>query len=1353
MAALQQNPAMNWEAKNLSGEWNNFEQHAKLMFQGPLKKANEEEKATYILIWVGQRGREIFNSWGLSEAEAKNTNTLFTKFQAHTRPKTNKVFARYKFHERKQHIGESFEDFVTDLRNLVRECGFANDAKDEMVRDRIVAGVTSSEIREKLLNVGDTLTMQSAITIVTSHEATKQYLSSMNTDGENKPVTADVDAIKTQKQRCQQPQQQAGRFDDRAQQQRTACRYCGSIHPRQSCPAYGQQCRYCRKQNHYEKVCQQKKKNEKRGLHSISDNRCPCGDDHAGPAVDSIDDRKPVYKEDDSPLFVDSINHNFNQPDTVYANIVLETGDSVKFKVDTGAQCNVIPLSVYSQLRQPPPIMQTKQRLYSYTGQLLDVRGSIDINVSYKGTTLKQSFAIVDIHHSQAILGLKTSLSLNIIKLVLSVDSSHMTNESVLKEFEETFTGLGSLEGEITIHIRPDAIPVVHPPRRVPIALRDKLQAELKRMEDMEVIQKVTQPTDWVNSLVIVEKPNGDIRICLDPKNLNEAIRRPHYAMPTLEDALAKMAGAKYFSKLDAKSGYWNLKLDEGSSYFTTFNTPFGRYRFKRLPFGVISAQDEFQRKMDEVFEGLPGVTPLVDDVVVTGTTREEHDANLRAALQRATERNLKLNPDKLTVGAQEIKYFGHLLTADGLKPDPDKVRAIVDMPPPADKKELQTLLGMITYLGKFVTPQLSEVTKPLRDLLKEENDFSWDSPQQAAFATIKQIICEHPVLAFFDPAKPVTLQVDASQHGLGAALMQEDKPVAFASKSLNTSEQQYAQIEKELYAILFGCKRFHQYVYGRSVRVQTDHKPLEIIAKKPLVHAPPRLQRMLLQLQKYDLNIIHVPGKSIPVADTLSRKFLPADPLEILTEDLNAQVHTILKNMPVSDNKMMELRKATAEDPKLHHLIVYVQSGWPESRRECHPSATVFWNFREEMSLIDGILFKGEKIFVPSALRPSMLKKIHEGHFGVEKSTQRAREVLFWPGMTVDIQNTILSCHVCISKLPSNPKEPLMSHDIPSRPWQKVATDLFSWNGRNFMITVDYYSRFFEIDELTTTSSAAIIRKLSAHFARHGIPETLISDNGPQYSSDEFSRFAASWDFCHLTSSPGYPQSNGLAERTVQTAKNILDKAKADGTSPLRAILQYRTSPVDGLASPSQLLMGRQLRDNLPSTHSRLTPKMVEPDVVIQRRRHQQDNQRRHYNRSARQLTQLKANDKVFVQRNKGENWQPAKVVSQHHTLRSFIIQTENGSTFRRNRRFLRSYRATSPKNTTRAAATLQPTPPIGANRCQRSCGKSAPKPTTSSATSAYPSPASGAFVPLDQHVTYTRFGRPVTKPARLDL
>jgi transposase InsO family protein len=1215
----------------LDQEFRNFEQHVKLIFQGPLRKESGESKAAYLQIWLGSQGRAIIESWGLDDND-KTTDNICERFRQYFQPRKNVIFSRFLFRERKQQIGESTDSYVTVLRNLVKDCGY-DALADEMVRDQIVVGITSPELRERLLLEGDSLTLKSAMEMVVTVEATKKQLATM-------AVGSTVDAVKT------------GGGDHSHKrgdgQQRTfLCKFCARRHGKKQCPAYGKECHNCKKMHHFATCC----KKRGTGVHEVNDE-----EEEEGHKIDVIADN--------------------DRPNTAYANIELNTADTVRFKLDTGAQVNVIPKATYLKLTKRPEMKKTTQKFYGYAGQAIDIQGSVELSCKYKGKSYKGTFFIANTKgHSQPILGLQACMDLGIVTLVLSVESqgrsSPLTRDAVISEYGHLFSGLGGLDGEIMVRLKDGAVPVVHPPRRVPHALKEKLKEELQSMEDQGVIAKVTEPTDWVNSLVVVEKPNGKLRVCIDPKNLNKAIKRPYYPTPTLEDVLSKMSGAKHFSKLDARSGYWQLKLSDESSYLTTFNTPFGRYRFRRLPFGLISAQDEFQRKMDETFEGLPGVVPLVDDVIIWGKTREEHDMHLRAALDRASERNLRLNPDKLVVGATEVDYFGHVISADGLKPDPAKVKAVQEMAPPVDKKELQTMIGMINYLAKFA-PQLSETIKPMRDLLKEDVEFRWDHPQEEALKKAKQVILSQPVLVYFDPSKPITLQVDASKYGLGAALLQEGKPVAFASKSLNATEENYAQIEKELYAILFGCRRFHQYLYGHQVTVQSDHKPLESIMKKPLSVAPPRLQRMLLQLQKYDIEVVHVPGKDIPVADALSRKFLPAQDDDEFVKELSAQVHCVMSSLPVTDNKMKQLQEATEKDPQMQDLQSAIQDGWPNERQRCKASIAEFWNFRDELSVIDGIIFKGSRILVPTALRPEMIDKVHSSHMGAEKTKQRARDTLFWPGMAKDIDSKVATCQVCATTRASNPKEPLLPHEIPTRPWQKVATDIFTWEKRQFLVTVDYYSRYFEVDELTTTTTTAVVRKLSAHFARHGIPEILISDNGPQFTSEQFAEFAAEWDFKHVTSSPNYPQSNGLAEKTVQTVKNIMTKSKADGKKPLLAILEYRNTPVDNLASPAKLLMGRQLRSVIPTSPQHLKPSTVSPDTVISRRKQMQAKQKKHYDKTARPLNPLKPGDKVYFQHAKGEKWTPATIVGMADTPRSYILKTTD-ATYRRNRRFIR--------------------------------------------------------------------------------
>ncbi len=266
---------------------------------------------------------------------------------------------------------------------------------------------------------------------------------------------------------------------------------------------------------------------------------------------------------------------------------------------------------------------------------------------------MKIDFYVVK--HGQNILGLRAAVALNLIKRVYQV-----TTDDIMQEYQDVFEGTGCMNTEHHIQLEEDAKPTVHPPRRVPFALHNKLKDELERLVHEKIIEKVDYPTDWVNSLVIVEKPNGKLRLCLDPKELNQAIKREHHHIPTLEELMSKIDKAQYFSILDANNGFWQIPLDKQSSDLCCFNTPFGRYKFMRLPFGIHSASEVFHKRMSQIVDGVEGVVSYIDDILVSGRTKEEHDNRLRQILERLRQNNVKLNKSKCKFAQQEIQYLGH---------------------------------------------------------------------------------------------------------------------------------------------------------------------------------------------------------------------------------------------------------------------------------------------------------------------------------------------------------------------------------------------------------------------------------------------------------------------------------------------------------------------------------------------------------------------------------------------------------------------------------------------------------------------------------------------------------------------
>ena len=460
---------------------------------------------------------------------------------------------------------------------------------------------------------------------------------------------------------------------------------------------------------------------------------------------------------------------------------------------------------------------------------------------------------------------------------------------------------------------------------------------------------------------------------------------------------------------------------------------------------------------------------------------------------------------------------------------------------------------------------------------------------------------------------KPVLTQVDASKSGLGAAVIQSNMPVAYASRALTETEKRYAQIEKELLAVVFECNRFSQYIYGQPVTVESDHQPLETIMKKSLDKAPARLQRMMLNLQHYDVVVKYKPGKELYVADTLSRAHLSSHPEED-TLDLEHHVSSVISALPISDDKLTEIRTETQKDATMRALLEIINGVWPRHKQNLPSSVRQFWSYRDELWASDGVVFKSDKILIPPCLRKDVLRKIHQGHMGIERSKQRARELVFWPGISSDIETTVSKCSICAEYRCSNQKEPMIAHEIPQYPWQIVATDLFVWNGDDYLLVVDYYSRYWEIAKLPNTKSVAIIGKIKVFFARHGIPETVMSDNGPHYSANEFTRFSKEWGFNHVTSSTTYPQSNGLAERTVRTVKSTLEKARRDKQDPNLAFLEHRNTPIDDIGSPAQMCVGRRLRSRMPSTTDQLCPMILDPQTVRRKLERKQSNQKKYY-------------------------------------------------------------------------------------------------------------------------------------------
>lgn len=1217
---------------NLKENWRRFSQAFEIyLIASGINEKSEKVKTNTLLHLVGQDAVEIYNTFEFEEAGDKSKlKPVLDKFEQYCNPRKNVIFERHVFNTRCQGASETIDSYVTDLRMKARSCEYG-DLKDSLIRDRIVCGLKSDAVRSRLLRDSD-LTLEKAIETCRAAESTETQMKIMT---EGPSTTESVNAIqKKNKEKHKFKTKPVSQKEDYVTKVRN-CKKCGRSHEARKCPAFGKECHKCHKSNHFAKMC--------RG-HTIQ---------KRPPKIHGIN-----ASDTESEYEINCVENNKNKDKDW--NTTFSIGNKhIKLKLDTGAQVNVMPLHLYKKLSRHP-MMKSKARLVSYSGHPIETCGKTSLTITHKGKFYIVDFQIVN-SDVTPVLGLKSCQELNLVKRIYAVNN-RKSSEEILNRFEDLFDGLGCLPGKHTIKIDKEVSPVVHAPRKVPFALKKKVKVELDKMEKQGVIEKVNEPTDWVNSMVVVEKPNK-VRVVLDPRDLNRGVKREHFPMKTVDEVAAKVSGAKVFSTLDASSGFWTLKLDEESSKLTTFNTPFGRYKYLRMPMGISSAPEIFQRRISQLFEDVEGCDVIIDDIIVWGKDEKQHNKRLTRVLERAREINLKLNKSKCKIASTEVKYMGHIFSESGIRPDPEKINTINKMESPKNKKELQRFMGMVNYVGKFVQG-LSCRNQPLRELLQKTVAWHWNEKHEQCFQDLKCMLTKAPFLKYFDVTKPVTLSVDASSEGLGACLMQDQQPVSYASKGLNQSEKNYSQIEKELFAIVFGCLKFHQYLYGKKVQVETDHKPLESLFRKPLYKAPPRIQRMMLRIQRYDLNVQYKQGKLMYVADTLSRATQKTE-----GDKDQFQVHT-LNYLPITNGRLSDFKLYTEKDPSLQQLKETVLNGWPDTKAKLPDAVKPYWNFRDEIGVYDGLLTKNKRLIVPSTLQSEMLKQLHGSHLGIEKTKRRARDILYWPGMNGQIAELISKCGVCSALQKCQQKEPLIQHERPDRPWCKVAADLFELDGTIYIVMVDYYSNYFEVNKINNSTSSSVIKIMKEHMSRFGIINELVSDNGPCFASQEFANFAQKYNFKHTTSSPLYAQSNGLAEKTVQTVKKLLKKAKLDKKDPYLSILEFRNTPLDCGKSPVQLMMGRRTNTFMP-----INPALLKSEIVNDEFKDKQqklyEKQKIYYDKNAKELEPLKTGEHVRVRQNK--TWEPAEVVGKTSDPRSYIIKMDSENTLRRNRRDIR--------------------------------------------------------------------------------
>ena len=1271
-------PVMDWTYAPVGDSFSAFKERMTLYFEDS-GITDEEKQARKLQVALGDEGiRQLRNS-GMTDAAKKDPKNIYKLFESQLDVSVviNFRVHRLEFAQMGQSQGENTCDFVSRLRDKAKHCKFSEKGLSERIIEQVVLTTPNEDLRKALLTTDADFTVDDTIRLGRQHEtvvASQQSIAKLSTVSHvEKDKGPNIDAVKRQK-----------------------CPNCGRQHLPKQCPAYKDTCSKCQKRGHWKKMCRSKAKppvqtggpQPHTGRHTGGSRPRTAHEVHA----EGNESFYPSF----SSVAIDGISRSgeaFTSLDAMPQNTTFRRC-SIKFKIDTGANGNTLPKRIYEQMyptmvsQEQSGLQKTTATLTAYNSGSIPCVGTITMACRRPSSSKYEdlTFYVVDVD-GPAILGLPTLQQLDIVSLQTDATkvqpASYTSVDDLRKEFPQQFDKVGSFEGKATLVLKEDAEPSIDAPRKFSVNLSDSLKKELDSMEEQGIIKKVSEHTDWCSSLVVAEKRDGSLRVCLDPKKLNNSLKRCPHKIPTVEEINPKLAHAKVFSKLDAKSGYWAVHLDEQSQLLTTFRTPHGRYCWKRLPFGLSVSQDIFQARMDSVLDGLEGVIGIADDVCVFGSTEAEHDERLQKLMQKAQVMGLVFNSQKCEIRKAQISFFGILYTSDGIRPNPAKAKAIKGMTTPQSREELQTFLGMVNYLAPF-TPGLADKSSTLRELLKKDVPWTWDATYDATFDTVKKSVSSEAVLQYYDVSRPVALEVDASQKGLGAVLTQDRRPVAFASKALTPAESRYSNIERECLAITYGVKRFHQYLYGREFDVVTDHRPLVMIFNKPIHSAPPRLQRLIMKTHGYDLTVKYRPGCDNEVADTLSRfPSVDTDMAEKLPEAIS------LAEISFSREKVRVIHDETQRQPDLSQLLQIIVEGWPDEIRQVPELLREYWCYRDELGIQEGIIYKGNQVVIPSTVRDDILRQLHEGHQGIDKTRRLARASVFWPGINRDIERLCKACEHCQQLQPEQAKEPMKMHEKPLHPWSKLGTDLFEIDGVTYLLISDYYSKYPVVTRLQSTSANCVIDATKEALSMLGTPKEIVSDNGPQFLT-AYDTFCKDWGIAHATSSPRHPQSNGFIERQRRYLKPILKKTMRAGGDVQKALLNVRATPIDNvLPSPAELMFGRAIPTSIPS-RTQQQPN----ETYCQHLADKAAAQKRYADCHTRPLAPLCTGQRVRVLNRERMQWYPATVTANVGE-RSYRLETDTGQSIRRNRRQLREMPDQTQSTASTPTAAGEGTPP----------------------------------------------------------
>ena len=704
-------------------------------------------------------------------------------------------------------------------------------------------------------------------------------------------------------------------------------------------------------------------------------------------------------------------------------------------------------------------------------------------------------------------------------------------------------------------------------------------------MLEKNTIQPSNSP--WTSPIILVKKKNGALRFCVDYRKLNAVTRKDAYPLPRVDDTLDTLAHARWFTTLDLISGYWQVAVHPDDREKTAFCTPDGLFEFKVMPFGLCNAPATFQRLMDSVLAGLQWSTCLVylDDIIIVGKTFADHLNNLRQVFDRIRGAGLKLQPAKCVLCTHEVTFLGHIVSAAGITTDPSKTDKVTSWPTPTTKREVQQFLGLANYYRRFIK-HFASIAKPLHRLTEKTASFKWTTECQTAFETLKHTLTSAPILAHPDYSKEFILDTDASAVGIGAVLSQvqsdgNERPIAYASRTLSKPERCYCVTRRELLAVVTFIKHFRPYLLGKSFSLRTDHGSLTWLRnfKEP----EGQLARWITRLQEYNFTIVQRQGRSHGNADALSRR--PCPQCGRSDHSLEHQQHSNVHNpqfpldkagepmqqsvalIPLTNNNLTTIsRESQLQDESIGVVLRAVESGHKladDKLQGLNPESRKLHEQWDLLQVKHGKLWRSFisphgatshlQLIVPYSLRQKVLAELHDGplggHLGGDKMYSRLKQRFYWPGSTTDVKHWCATCSTCAARKTSATHKRAPLHTIQSGyPMQIAAVDIVgpfpdSPNGNRYiLVAMDYFTRWAEVYAIPNQEASTVAEKLvNEFFLCFSLPEQLHSDQGRQFESSLMKEICRLLGIHKSRTTPYHPQSDGLVERFNRTLLSML--------------------------------------------------------------------------------------------------------------------------------------------------------------------------------------------------------------------